>query len=80
MDGPRPVPTLETILDAVAWARDFMVGTMTDWPDWLLERDEAGGVEIPASRRTRASGQYPGQGRPASRPCDHGNAMAVGTG
>jgi hypothetical protein len=37
MDGPRPVPTHETILDAVAWAQEFLAGCMRDWPEHQLE-------------------------------------------
>jgi hypothetical protein len=43
MDSPRPMPTHETILEAVSWAQDFLHGCMNDWPD--LEILIAGNVK-----------------------------------
>jgi hypothetical protein len=50
MDGPRPVPTHQTILDAITWAQDFLVGCMNDWPDWLLEVFRRLGEDFPTNR------------------------------
>ncbi|MGE0388096.1 MAG: hypothetical protein AB7Q97_25505 [Gammaproteobacteria bacterium] len=36
MEGPRPMPTHETILEAVQWAGNFLSGAMQDWPDHQL--------------------------------------------
>jgi hypothetical protein len=36
MDTPRPVPTHETVLQAVGWAQNFMHGVMNDWPELML--------------------------------------------
>ena len=36
MDRPRPLPTHETIIEAVRWAGDFLTGAMNDWPDHPL--------------------------------------------
>lgn len=33
MDAPRPMPTPETMLEAMDWAGDFLTGMMRDWPD-----------------------------------------------
>jgi len=33
MEGPRPLPTPETIANAIDWAGDFVSGLMNDWPD-----------------------------------------------
>jgi hypothetical protein len=37
MDQPRPVPTPEVVVDAMAFAGDFLYGAMRDWPDRELE-------------------------------------------
>lgn len=37
MDGPRPVPTPETVTTAMEWAGDFLTGAMAEWPDRELE-------------------------------------------
>jgi hypothetical protein len=34
MEGPRPVPTHETIVEAVHWAEGYLLGAMRDWPDF----------------------------------------------
>jgi hypothetical protein len=33
MDGPRPIPTPERIIQAMEWAGDFLTGAMHDWPE-----------------------------------------------
>lgn len=42
MDGPRPLPTAERMAEAMAWAGDFALGLMRDWPEhaWMT----SGGV------------------------------------
>ncbi|MGE0385160.1 MAG: DUF1214 domain-containing protein [Gammaproteobacteria bacterium] len=47
MDAPRPVPTHETILEAVRWAGDFLHGCMRDWPDHPLESARRTGEDMP---------------------------------
>lgn len=37
MTEPRPVPTPDDIIEATAWAGDFIEGVMRDWPDRELE-------------------------------------------
>jgi Protein of unknown function (DUF1214) len=32
MDAPKPLPTPETMIDAMNWAGDFVTGLMNDWP------------------------------------------------
>lgn len=34
MATPKPLPTPETMVDAMAWAGDFVAGLMTDWPEF----------------------------------------------
>jgi hypothetical protein len=34
MDGPRPMPTPATMIEAMDWAGTFLTGMMDDWPDW----------------------------------------------
>jgi hypothetical protein len=43
MAEPKPMPTPQTMLDAVEWAGNFVVDMMTDWPDWSFEN---GGVDL----------------------------------
>ncbi len=33
MDGPRPIPTPERIIEAMGWAGDFLTAAMHDWPE-----------------------------------------------
>jgi len=33
MNAPRPMPTPQTVLQAIDWAGRFMTGVMHDWPD-----------------------------------------------
>ncbi|MDT5075247.1 MAG: hypothetical protein QOH82_4567, partial [Mycobacterium sp.] len=33
MDGPRPIPAPERIVEAMAWAGEFLTGAMHDWPE-----------------------------------------------
>lgn len=33
MDAPRPMPTPERMIEAFAWAGDFVTGVMRDWPE-----------------------------------------------
>jgi hypothetical protein len=33
MDEPRPLPTPDTIVEAIDWAGRFVTGLMNDWPD-----------------------------------------------
>jgi hypothetical protein len=35
MDAPRPMPTPSTVMEAMAWAGEFVTGLMQDWPDNL---------------------------------------------
>ncbi len=42
MDGPRPMPTPATMIDAMEWAGSFLTAMMDDWPDWSFSN---GGVD-----------------------------------
>ncbi|BBY26514.1 DUF1214 domain-containing protein [Mycolicibacterium sediminis] len=42
MDGPRPLPTPGTMIDAIDWAGTFVTGLMTDWPEFPFAH---GGVD-----------------------------------
>jgi hypothetical protein len=33
MEGPKPLPTPEVMIEAMGWAGDFVTGLMRDWPD-----------------------------------------------
>jgi hypothetical protein len=46
MSGPKPLPTAETMIEAMGWAGDFVTGLMRDWPEhaWAF----SGGVVDPA--------------------------------
>ena len=59
MDKPRPVPTHQTILDAVAWAQEFL-GTMDDWPDWSEGVARGRGEDIPLNCFSNSSGVVAG--------------------
>jgi hypothetical protein len=41
MDGPKPLPTVATMLDAIDWAGNFLVTMMQDNPDFVFERSDA---------------------------------------
>lgn len=34
MAAPRPLPDPDALIDAMAWAGDFVTGLMTDWPEF----------------------------------------------
>jgi hypothetical protein len=40
MDTPRPMPTPEVMIDAIAWAGEFMQNLMLDWPDRQFRASE----------------------------------------
>ncbi|MGE0387788.1 MAG: DUF1214 domain-containing protein [Gammaproteobacteria bacterium] len=40
MDGPRPVPTHATMIDAMGWAGNFVYDVVDYWPDFLWEHTE----------------------------------------
>ncbi|MCV7370053.1 hypothetical protein CRI77_12675 [Mycolicibacterium duvalii] len=42
MTTPRPLPTSAQMVDAIAWAGDFLTGMMGDWPEFPFAH---GGVE-----------------------------------
>ncbi|MBI5341212.1 MAG: DUF1214 domain-containing protein [Mycolicibacterium rufum] len=42
MEAPRPLPTAETMVAAIAWAGDFITGVMSDWPEYPFTH---GGVD-----------------------------------
>jgi hypothetical protein len=46
MDGPRPLPGPDRMIEAMGWAGDFLTGAMRDWPEhsWRY----SGGVCDPA--------------------------------
>ena len=46
MAAPRPLPTPETMIEAMTWAGDFLSGMMHDWPDHTYRY--SGGVVDPA--------------------------------
>ncbi len=48
MDGPRPVPTAERMIEATQWAGNFLTSMMRDWPEhsWA----NSGGVCDPNQR------------------------------
>lgn len=33
MTGPRPIPTVGRMIEAMSWAGDFLTGAMHDWPE-----------------------------------------------
>jgi hypothetical protein len=37
MDGPRPMPTVDQMMDAMKWAGDFVYDVVDFWPDWVWE-------------------------------------------
>ncbi|MBW8783215.1 MAG: DUF1214 domain-containing protein [Novosphingobium sp.] len=45
MDSPRPLPTAETVSEAMAWAGDFVSSMMTQWPEHSWRN--SGGVVDP---------------------------------
>jgi hypothetical protein len=34
MDTPKPLPTPETMIEAIGWAGEFLTGVMADWPEY----------------------------------------------
>ena len=46
MDGPRPIPNSNAMVEAMDWAGDFLTGAMRDWPEHSWRH--SGGVCDPA--------------------------------
>jgi hypothetical protein len=46
MDGPRPIPNSDAMVEAMDWAGDFLTGVMRDWPEHSWSH--SGGVCDPA--------------------------------
>lgn len=42
MNSPKPMPTPQTMIEAMNWAGDFLTGLMSDWPEFPFEY---GGVD-----------------------------------
>lgn len=42
MDAPKPLPTPQTMIEAMGWAGDFLTGLMDDWPEYPFSH---GGVD-----------------------------------
>ena len=42
MAEPKPLPTPDTMIDAIEWAGTFVSEMMRDWPDWSFEN---GGID-----------------------------------
>lgn len=60
MDGPRPNPTHETILNAVSWAQEFIHGCMHDWPEIQVGVAQLLGENFPINRYPSFGGSTPG--------------------
>jgi hypothetical protein len=54
MDSPRPVPTPGTMIEAMAWAGDFLTGAMSDWPEFPFTY---GGVDADHPNRFPAAAE-----------------------
>ncbi|MBV5243008.1 DUF1214 domain-containing protein [Mycolicibacterium sp. PAM1] len=48
MAEPKPLPTAQQMVDAIAWAGDFLTGVMGDWPEFPFTH---GGVDADAPNR-----------------------------
>ena len=48
MAAPRPLPSTPQMLDAIAWAGDFLTGAMQDWPEFPFTH---GGVDAERPNR-----------------------------
>lgn len=53
MASPKPLPTPEQMMDAMAWAGDFVTGMMQDWPEFPFTY---GGVDVENPNRFPAVG------------------------
>jgi hypothetical protein len=42
MATPKPLPTPETMVEAVEWAGDFVTGLMSDWPEFSVRQRRRG--------------------------------------
>jgi uncharacterized protein DUF1214 len=53
MDGPRPMPTANEMIDAMQWASDFVYNVVDFWPEWLWP----GGYGIDPNALNRFNGK-----------------------
>jgi Protein of unknown function (DUF1214) len=49
MDAPRPIPTPQSIIEAVDWAGQFMTGLMRDWPEFPYRNTKASSSPVTAN-------------------------------
>jgi hypothetical protein len=66
MTTPKPLPTPETVIEAIGWAGDFVTGLMADWPEFPFSH---GGVDADHPNRfpdAAASGDDAKRGRAAA--------------
>lgn len=57
MTTPKPLPTAEEMVDAIAWAGEFVDGVMRDWPEFPFTH---GGVDATQPNRFPAFGAAAG--------------------
>ena len=41
MDGPRPIPSPQEMIEAMNWAADFVYNVVDYWPDWTWANSDA---------------------------------------
>jgi len=69
MATPKPLPTPQTMIEAMRWAGDFVTGLMDDWPEFPFRHGgvdaahpnrfpDAAGTEADAKRGRSASNMY----------------------
>ncbi len=60
MDGPRPMPTVEQMLEAMRWAGTFVYEAVEFWPEWVWES----GDQVDPEALNRFAGQNIARDKP----------------
>ncbi len=66
MAEPKPLPTPATMIAAMAWAGDFLTGTMDDWPEWPFAHGGVDANNLNAFPPTADTGDDRKRGRTAA--------------
>ncbi len=66
MSAPKPLPTPEAMVEAMAWAGDFVTGLMSDWPEFPFRYGGVDAAKPNAFPHVQATGADAKRGRAAA--------------
>jgi hypothetical protein len=66
MEGPKPLPTPDRMVEAMDWAGIFLTSMMADWPDWPFAHGGVDAVHVNAFPALADTGDDRKRGRAAT--------------